>query len=416
MGDAPHADDPLAAPLQLPCGVQLTNRLAKAAMSEQLGDRRNAPTTRLATLYRAWATGGAGLVITGNVMVDRSALGEPGNVVVEDERDMELLRAWAAAADGTDCSVWMQLNHPGRQSPRFLSPHPVAPSPVPMRSGRAAFAPPRQLRSDEIVDVIDRFANAARVAQRAGFAGVQVHGAHGYLVSQFLSPHTNRRDDEWGGDLSRRMRFLLDVVGAIRAVVGPEFPVGVKLNSADFQRGGLEEEDSVRVVGALQDAGIDLLEVSGGTYERAVMVGAARPRGSERASTSSREAYFIDYARRVRAVCDVPLMLTGGFRSGEAMRAAVSIGDVDVVGLARPFSVAPDLPRELLDGTVDRSFVRPIGTGIRRLDGLAEIAWHTQQLHRLSAGRAPAPRRSVARALGQALVTNGTTALRRVRG
>lgn len=405
--------DPLAAALQLPCGVRLPNRIAKAAMSEQLGDRRNAPTSRLAALYRAWARGGAGLLVTGNVMVDADALGEPGNVVVEDERDIQRLRAWSAAAHGTDASIWMQLNHPGRQSPRYLSRHPVAPSAVPLSSGRAAFAPPRELDAKEVWQVVERFATAALVARHAGFSGVQVHGAHGYLVSQFLSPHTNRRADEWGGDLPRRMRFLVEVVRAIRAVVGPAFPVGVKLNSADFQRGGLEELDSVTVARALEQEGIDLLEVSGGTYERAVMMGASAR--SERASTSSREAYFLDYARRVRAATSLPIMLTGGFRSAAAMRAAVASGDVDVVGLARPLSVEPGLPLALLAGTSERSAVRQIRTPLRRLDGLTEIAWHTQQLHRLASGRAPAPRRSAARALAQAALTNGTAALRRDR-
>lgn len=402
--------------LRLPCGVRLENRIAKAALSEQLGDRHNAPTPRLAQLYRRWAEGGAGLLVTGNVMVDPGAIGEPANVVVEDERHLPELERWAAAAEGTAAAIWMQVNHPGRQSPRHLSPHPVAPSAVAMGgSRRGAFAPPRALEESEIVEIVGRFAATAGIARRAGFAGVQVHGAHGYLVSQFLSPRTNLRDDAWGGDPQRRMRFLVEVVRAVRAAVGPGFPIGVKLNSADFQRGGFDEEASVEVARVLQREGIDLLEVSGGTYERAVMVGGRAP-SPQRDSTVRREAYFLDYTRRLREATQLPLMLTGGFRSGNAMREALSAGDVDVIGLGRPLTVEPDLPRALLAGAAARSTVRPIRTRVRALDGISEIAWHTQQMHLLAAGRKPAPGRTVVRALGQALLTNGRDTFRRTRG
>jgi 2,4-dienoyl-CoA reductase-like NADH-dependent reductase (Old Yellow Enzyme family) len=193
------ARDLLAEPLKLRCGAVLPHRLGKSALSEQLGDRRNAPTRELAELYRTWAHGGAGLLVTGNVMVDPAALGEPRNVALPAVPDPTAYEPWARSVAGTDAQLWVQLNHPGRQSPRFLSRQPVAPSAVPFgnRGVRTAFAAPRTLTGDEIETIADRFALAARTFVDAGFTGVQLHGAHGYLISQFLSPLTNLRDDEW---------------------------------------------------------------------------------------------------------------------------------------------------------------------------------------------------------------------------
>jgi 2,4-dienoyl-CoA reductase-like NADH-dependent reductase (Old Yellow Enzyme family) len=422
MRDMPIDPDPttsvpevLGAPLALPCGAVLANRFAKAALSEQLGTREHAPSPGLEVLYHRWACGGAGLVLTGNVMVDRTHLGEPRNVVIEDERDLDALRSWAAAgascADTTGSQLWMQLNHPGRQAPRFLDPHPVAPSAVPVRIGRM-FATPRALTGGEVEGVIESYARAARVAQQAGFAGVQLHGAHGYLISQFLSPLANVRDDEWGGDAERRMRFLLELVRATRELVGASFPIGVKLNSADFQRGGMDVAGSMQVAAALAAAGVDLLEVSGGTYERAAMLDEPR-----RQSTIDREAYFIDYAREVRAVIgEMPLMLTGGFRSAAGMADAVASGACDVVGLGRPLTVEPDMPTRILDGAATRSSVTAKRIGIRVIDGLAEIQWHEAQMHRLAEGREPAPRLGVLRAMTGSLLRGGVDSLRRVRG
>lgn len=405
--------DPLAAPLTLPCGTVLHNRLAKAAMSESLGGRSNGPTPRLDRLYAAWAAGGAALVITGNVMVDHRYLGEPRNVALDDERHLAALTTWADAGSAHGTQLWMQLNHPGRQTPRHLTRQPVAPSAVRSQAGGRAFATPRPLTDVEVHEIVARFAATAALASRAGFGGVQVHGAHGYLVSQFLSPHTNLRTDAWGGSASARMRFPIAVVRAIRERVGPRFPIGFKLNSADFQRGGFTQEESLEVASALGDAGVSLLEISGGTYERPAMVGQA---AHQRDSTRRREGYFLDYAERARAATAIPLMLTGGFRTGAAMREAVAGGAVDVVGLGRPLTVEPDLPARLLAGTAESSRVRPIAVGRRSLDGITEIAWHTHQLHRLAEGRQPALGRSARRALVQAVWENGFDALRRVRG
>ena len=300
-------------PLTLPCGQVLPNRIMKAALSEGLGDKQNSPDGRLEQLYSTWSQGGYGLIVTGNVMVDRTQLGEPGNVVIEDERNLDALSRWAKTTKDAGVPIWVQLNHPGRQSnPLALGHTPVAPSPVAINLPGATT--PRELTSAEIEDIIERFANAAVVCETAGFDGVQIHGAHGYLVAQFLSPLSNQRDDEWGGDPQRRMRFVLEVVRRIRARVSPGFAVGIKLNSADFQRGGFTEDESRSVVAALAGEGIDLIEVSGGSYEQPAMMGKAAD------STRAREAYFLEYARTVRSLAgDIPLAVTGGFRSRSAM-------------------------------------------------------------------------------------------------
>lgn len=238
------------------------------------------------------------------------------------------------------------------------------------------------------------FANAAAVCETAGFDGVQVHAAHGYLVTQFLSPLTNLRTDEWGGDPQRRMRFLIEVVRRIRARVSPGFAVSVKLNSADFQLGGFTEDESRDVVAALAREGLDLIEISGGNYESPAMSGSAAD------STRAREAYFLDYARTVRDLAgNVPLAVTGGFRSRAGMDEALHAGDCDVVGIARPTATTPGAAATILTGEAETLTTHELRYGMRRalgmvvdlkaLDGVLNIGWHTDQLHRLGAGRQP---------------------------
>lgn len=403
----------LGEPITLPCGVVLKNRFAKAALSEQLGTPDHAPSSGLGLLYGRWARGGAGTIITGNVMIDHAHLGEPRNVVISDKRHVDQLKAWATSAGGEGVQeqpqLWMQINHPGRQTPRFLDPHPVAPSAISVKLG-GAFATPRALKNDEILNVIKGYAAAASIAQEAGFTGVQLHGAHGYLISQFLSPLANQRDDEWGGDEERRMRFVLELVRATRSEVGAAFPISVKLNSADFQKGGMDVAASMRVAQALSQAGIDMLEVSGGTYERPVML------GPQRDSTIAREAYFLEYATQVRkAIGNLPLMVTGGFRTAIAMCDAVASGACDVIGLGRPMTIEPDLPKLILSGSSSGSELKAQSIGIRQLNGLAEIQWHEMQMHRLASGQDPDPNRSLARVMGTSLIRDGLRSLRRLR-
>jgi 2,4-dienoyl-CoA reductase-like NADH-dependent reductase (Old Yellow Enzyme family) len=395
----------LGRPLALPCGVELANRIAKSAMTEQLSDEHNRATEQHHRLYRRWVAGGAGLLLTGNVMVDRRSLEGPRNVVVEDERDLDTLRDWAEAGQSESCQLWMQINHPGRQTPMGVSRQVVAPSPVKLERLGFLFKTPRELEAKEIEDLIRRYATTAELAKQAGFGGVQVHGAHGYLIAQFLSPITNRRSDQWGGNPEKRRSFLLEVVRAVRRAVGGDYPVSVKLNSNDFQRGGYSVGDAVEVARALEAEGLDLLELSGGTYENPAMVlGAARATELRR-----REAYFVEYAAEIRKATTLPLMLTGGLRSAAAMAEIVADGTVHVAGLARPLAVEPDLPRRILDGS--SAGARPLEVTLhnRTLDSMLTTFWHIEQMHRMAAGHDPDVRlsrvgslvRGLARPLGK---------------
>lgn len=399
----------LTQPFTLPNGTVVPNRLAKAALSECLASEDFAPGREIKALYRRWANSGQGLTITGNVMVDRRAIGEPGNVVVEDERHLDDLTEWASIVRSNGSVGLVQINHPGRQSPRTLSRHPVAPSAVAVPGTAGSFAKPRALTETEIEDLIHRFATTARIVTQAGFDGVQIHGAHGYLVSQFLSPLANQRTDHWGGTPQNRRRFVLELVKAMRAEIGDKV-LAVKLNSADFQRGGFGEDESIEVVHALAEEGIDLLEVSGGTYSSAAMLGVDP---SLKESTRQREAYFLDYALRVRdELPDLPLMLTGGFRTAAAMNEAIESGAIDIVGLGRPLTLEPDSPGALLSGGIDRTTVKARRSGIRLIDSLTELTYYTVQMWRMGDGKEPDPGRHPARNVGRYMLKHGVDAVR----
>ncbi len=379
----------ISTPIQLKRGKPIRNRIVKSAMSEALASTDNRVTTAYHTLYRAWAKGGTGLVITGNVMIDRRALGEPNNVAIEDDRDMDMLKAWAKAATENGAQCWVQLNHPGKQSPKGLNKETLSPSAIPFKKDmRQFFSTPRAFEAAEIDEVINRFGNSAALVKAAGFSGVQIHGAHGYLVNQFLSPHHNQRTDQWGGSAEKRRSFVLAVYRNMRARVGEDFPIGIKLNSADFQKGGFTEEESIGVIKALVAEGIDMVEISGGTYEEPTMSGK-----NIRESTKQREAYFLEFAEKVRKEANVPLAATGGFRTAAAMNAALAEGSLDMVGLARPLAVDPEYSNKLLTGKITDINVHPIKTGIKMIDEMAlmEVAWYGRQLQRIAKGQPTQP-------------------------
>jgi len=272
----------------LPNGIILSNRIAKSAMSENLSNKHHEPTPILVNVYKKWAQSGAGLLITGNIMIDSNAIGEPRNVVVENRNNFEILKEWAASVEGTNTQLWAQINHPGRQAMEQINSILKAPSAVPLNTGgrkNSSAKIPEALTEKEILDIIESYANTSLILKDAGFSGVQIHGAHGYLVSQFLS---HIREDKWGGSLENRVRFVVEVYRKIREKVGKDFPIGIKLNSADFQKGGFSEEESIEVVKILSKEGMDLIEISGGTYEAPAMM------GKRRASTVKREAYFME--------------------------------------------------------------------------------------------------------------------------
>ena len=376
--------------------------------------RNQNPSQSLVTLYKTWADGGAGLVMTGNVMIDRNALGEPNNVAIEDERDLEMLMKWAKAGTENGTHLWMQLNHPGKQSPKMISKEPVAPSAVPLTGGlKRFFNEPRALQVSEIEDLIVRFGEAARIAKKAGFTGVQIHAAHGYLFNQFLSPYHNQRTDEWGGTLANRMRFLEETYNEIRKQVGKSFPIGIKLNSADFQKGGFTEDESMEVLQRMSEIGIDLIEISGGNYENPIMMGA-----DVKETTKKREAYFIDYAKKAQKLISTPLVVTGGFRSQKGMEEAVANGEIDMVGIARPFALVPDLANRIFNGNYETVHAKPIRTGIKLIDksaSLLEIGWYEQQLARIGKSKSPNPDHNVWISLIQNLLANGRSVFLRRR-
>ncbi len=352
--------DLLTAPLELPCGAVLPNRIAKAAMTEGLADADGVPTPALERLYGLWSDGGAGMLLTGNVQVDADHLERPGNVIIDREPDAAMraaLASWAKAASRNGNHVWAQISHAGRQTQKVVNPHPKAPSAVKLGLPGGQFGQPVALTTAEIEEIVRRFALAAAALKEAGFQGVQIHAAHGYLFSQFLSPRSNQRDDAYGGSLENRARILLDTLGAVRAAVGPAFPVAVKLNSADFQKGGFAFEDSVQVAQWLEQNGVDLIEISGGTYEQPKLLGVEGVEVEEKQnlalSTQKREAYFVDFAKAMHEKVSVPLMVTGGFRLRAAMESALASGGADLIGLGRPLCVDTDAPAQLLKGAAE---------------------------------------------------------------
>ena len=370
-------------------------------MSEQLGARGMRPGRHIRTLYSRWVAGRPGLLITGNVMVDRRFAESHRNVALEPETDLRPFCDWAEVARESDVHLWVQLNHPGRQCPRHIHPHPPAPSAVDgvalMRAIKA-FGTPRAMSADEIVALVERFGVVAARCREAGFTGVQLHGAHGYLASQFLSPLTNTRDDDWGGSLENRTRFLRATLAAMRNRCGADFPISVKLNSADFQRGGFDEDDSLRVLEWLHEDGIDLVEISGGNYESKAMF------QLDDTSTGRREAYFLDFARRARAAVDIPLMVTGGFRSRTVMNDALADGALDVIGVARPFANDPDFADRLLSGELERAEQPTKWLGGFGTRAVSEAMLSVAQMGLISRGLDPGSRWAAAVAAARVLI------------
>ncbi|GAA4525093.1 NADH:flavin oxidoreductase/NADH oxidase family protein [Amycolatopsis samaneae] len=377
----------LFAPLPLRSGAVLGNRIAKAAMEENLAGDGQLPGRRLLSLYRRWATGGAGLLITGNVMVHAEALTGPAGVVLDDAAPLGPFAEWAEAGKAGGAAMWMQLNHPGRQVQADLPGVVWGPSAVGVDLGRHSgrFGRPTAMTPEQIEATVTRFAVTAARAEQAGFDGVEVHAAHGYLLSQFLSPLVNRRTDAWGGSLPNRARMLLDVVRAIRAAVSPSFAVAVKLNSADFQRGGFDADDARQVIAMLAPLGVDLVELSGGSYESPAMSG--RPAD---ARTRAREAYFLDLAEDLVKTSPLPLMLTGGITRRDTAEKVLA-GGVALVGMGTALAVTPDLPERWRDGREADREPRPVTWPDKALASAASMARVRYQLRRLARGRRPAP-------------------------
>ena len=390
----------IAQPLTLPCGAVLPNRLAKAAMTEGLATADGLPTPELNRLYGLWSDGGAGMLLSGNIQIDADHLERPGNVLIDRKPNKAMrtaLASWAQAATRNGNHFWAQISHAGRQTQKIINPNPKAPSAVKVGLPGGQFGEPVALTKAEIKTIVRRFGVCAAAVKEAGFTGVQIHSAHGYLLSQFLSPRSNLRTDDYGGNLVNRARALLDSVACVRAAVGPEFPVAVKLNSADFQKGGFAFEESLQVVQWLEQAGVDLIEISGGTYEQPKLLGLQGMEEEEKQnvaeSTQKREAYFVDFAKAMQAKVNVPLMVTGGFRQRSTMEMAVETGSADLIGLGRPMCVMTDAPNQLLAGLDELpryednlslfpswlSFLRNV-KALRAMAGFAVQYWYYGQI------------------------------------
>jgi len=405
-------EDILNSKLVLPCGTSLKNRICKSALTERIAEGNNLVNQKHLNLYEKWAEGDVGTVLTGNVQVDKRYLESAGNVAIEKSNykdQIDLLRKWTEVGTKNNTNLWMQISHAGRQTPGDLNMKPVAPSDVGLKIPGRKYGTPKPLTIEEIEDVIERFIFTAKVAQDTGFTGIQIHSAHGYLMSEFLSPDINKRNDEWGGSLENRSRILLRIINGCREALGDNYPISVKLNSADFQKGGFSAEDSSKVASMLSDAKIDLLEISGGTYEQPRLLGldtvSINPKRSEirKESTIAREAYFLAYTEEIKKVIDIPLMVTGGFRSRLAMETAINQGACEIVGIGRPLCSDPSSVKKLLDRSIDvlPTFEKTLSIGpgwlsqrspfrlIQALNAFGIQSWYYSQIRRISEGLSP---------------------------
>ncbi len=377
----------LFAPLDLPNGESIPNRIAKAAMEENMAVEGQLPGRALWNLYSAWAKGGAGLIITGNVMVDGRAMTGPGGVVLEEGAVIAPFKRWARAIRAGGAQAWMQLSHPGRQVYAGMGGNVWSASDIPLDLGKHSkmFGRPVAMSEEQIEETIRRFATSAALAEKADFTGVQIHAAHGYLISQFLSPLSNRREDKWGGSVENRARFLREIIQAVRDKVSPAFCVAVKLNSADFQRGGFDENDATRVVEMLNDLNVDLVELSGGSYESPAMQGRTAD-----GRTLAREAYFLDFARRIAGAARMPVMTTGGINRKAVAQHVLDQG-IDMVGIATALAMNPHLVNDWKTDPGARVDPVIVPWTDKALVALGTMAIVKRQLRRLGVGKPPMP-------------------------
>ena len=398
----------LFTPITLPNGTTIKNRFFKSAMSEGMGTRDFQPKKNIATLYKRWAEGGTGLIITGNIMVDPKGTAEPGNIVFDKNSNMEILKDWANQGQQHGAKVMVQLNHPGKQAPKTVSKQTVAPSAVPLGNGlNKLFSTPRALATNEVEELIQKFVTSAKVAKEAGFSGVQIHAAHGYLISQFLSPHDNRRTDKYGGSLENRMRFLKEIYLGMREELGKDFNIGIKINSTDFKEDGLTEEDSLKTIIELADLGLDFVEISGGTYERPAMMGAT--------SKSTNQVFFAEYSKKLKQKIEIPVVVTGGIRSINAMNTLLNNNTTDFIGIARPLTIDPNIPNKIKQGTYTIVETTRVSTGVKKLDkifgSLLGIVYYQVLMQNIAKGKEPKATKNAWPSLIQAVYNQGLAVL-----
>ena len=398
----------LLSPVTLPCGAIIAHRLAKPAITEGLADPAGWPTEALERLYSAWADSGFALMITGNIIVDADHIERPGNIIIDRPPGPEQrakLKAWTTLARRHGAHLWAQLSHSGRQTQKSVNPHPLSASAIAVGLPGGLFGKPRAMTETDILAVIDRFGTAAAVCKAVGFTGVQVHAAHGYLISSFLSPSANQRSDQWGGSLANRARLLLQIVAAIRKGRRPGISHQRQAQLRRFParrfRRGREREGRRHAGGGRRRPAGNL----GGQLRKPAMVGemggGKGTTAPKRASTLAREAYFLEFARTLRRELKMPIMLTGGLRTRDGMQQALDEG-VDILGVARPICVDPVDAAQFLIGATDGlpsweeklrhdrgllSNNSPLAL-VRTINSFAGIYWFYDQLYRLGRGEA----------------------------
>lgn len=398
----------LFTPITLPNGTTIKNRFFKSAMSEGMGTRDFQPKKNIATLYKRWAEGGTGLIITGNIMVDPKGTAEPGNIVFDKNSNMEILKDWAKQGQQHGAKVMVQLNHPGKQVPKTIAKETVAPSTIPLGNGlNKLFSTPRALTTSEVEELVQKFVTSAKVAKEAGFSGVQIHAAHGYLISQFLSPHDNRRTDKYGGSLENRMRFLKEIYLGMREELGKDFTIGIKINSTDFKEDGLTEEDSLKTIIELANLGLDFVEISGGTYERPAMMGAT--------SKSTNQVFFAEYSKKLKQRIEIPVVVTGGIRSINAMNTLLNDNTTDFIGIARPLTIDPNIPNKIKQRTYTIVETTRVSTGVKKLDkifgSLLGIVYYQVLMQNIAKGKEPKATKNAWPSLIQAVYNQGLAVL-----
>ena len=398
----------LFTPITLSNGTTIKNRFFKSAMSEGMGTRDFQPKKNIATLYKRWAEGGTGLIITGNIMVDPKGTAEPGNIVFDKNSNMEILKDWAKQGQQHGAKVMVQLNHPGKQVPKTIAKETVAPSTIPLGNGlNKLFSTPRALTTSEVEELVQKFVTSAKVAKEAGFSGVQIHAAHGYLISQFLSPHDNRRTDKYGGSLENRMRFLKEIYLGMREELGKDFTIGIKINSTDFKEDGLTEEDSLKTIIELANLGLDFVEISGGTYERPAMMGAT--------SKSTNQVFFAEYSKKLKQKIEIPVVVTGGIRSINAMNTLLNDNTTDFIGIARPLTIDPNIPNKIKQRTYTIVETTRVSTGVKKLDkifgSLLGIVYYQVLMQNIAKGKEPKATKNAWPSLIQAVYNQGLAVL-----
>ena len=398
--------------ITLPCGAKIKNRICKAAMTERIAFSNNFTNQRHLNLYKKWADGDIGILLTGNVQVDKDHLEGPANVCIEEKsysEQLPLLRKWAEEGTRNNTHLWMQISHAGRQTPGEINQSPKAPSSVQLKIPGRNYGIPSALTTEEIQEIIKKFTFVAKIARETGFTGIQIHSAHGYLLSEFLSPDINLREDDWGGTVENRSRIHVEIIKSIRREVGEDFPISVKMNSADFQKGGFSPDDSIQVAKIIEAAGVDNIEISGGTYEQPRLLGldnvSINPDRSEvrKESTIAREAYFLEYAEKIKKNIQIPLMVTGGFRTKQGMEDAIKSGACEIVGVGRPLCANPYAIKEMFEGKTDHLpiYEKTLSLGpwilspsspfrlIQALNAFGAQAWFYQQIKRMGDNKLP---------------------------